>query len=335
MGKVTHSAAITADIDQEYMRRALQLARLGNLSAVPNPMVGAVIVANERIIGEGYHIRPGEGHAEVNAMASVSFQDRSLIPGSTVYVTLEPCAHQGRTPPCASLLIRERVGRVVVGCIDPFAEVNGRGIAMLRDAGIDVSVGVLEDECLNLNRRFITFHREHRPYITLKWARSADGFIDSLRTDDTTPPAHLSTPATQMHVHCQRAHHQAILVGHRTWMLDNPRLDVRRWFGTLPLRCVLGNISVACLPSDVLCLSDIRAMLVTLHARGIQSLLVEGGRQTLQSFIDNDLWDEAWEECAAVTLGEGVPAPRMACEANVTEKIWGVTFNHWDAKGRH
>ncbi len=330
MSKSKQSFTNAATDDEKYMLRALQLARLGKNTTAPNPMVGAVIMAQGRIIGEGYHIRAGEGHAEVNAINSVSEDDRHLLHESTIYVTLEPCAHYGRTPPCAELIIRKGIPRCVIGCIDPFAKVKGKGIAMLREAGIEVKVGVLEEECLWLNRRFITFHSMQRPYITLKWARSADGFIDALRTSG--PAARLSTPATQLHVHQQRADHEAILVGHTTWDADNPRLDLRRWFGTPPLRCVLGNLSDEELPADVLAMPDIDSMLKELHRRGIQSLLVEGGRQTLQSFIDSGLWDEAWEEHAAVYLHEGVCAPKMPRDADEVKVIWGVKFCHWVAK---
>ena len=160
--------------DEIYMRRCLQLARCGEFYAKPNPMVGAVIVADGRIIGEGYHVRCGEGHAEVNAFASVSPADEHLLPEATIYVSLEPCSHWGKTPPCADLIVKKGVRRAVVGCIDPFAEVQGRGIKRLRDAGIEVTVGVLEDECKRLNKRFFTFHSLHRPFITLKWAQTAN-----------------------------------------------------------------------------------------------------------------------------------------------------------------
>ena len=190
-----------------YMRRCIQLAQNGLLTCRPNPMVGAVIVHDGHIIGEGYHIRAGEGHAEVNAFASVRTEDEPLLPESTMYVSLEPCAHYGKTPPCAELIIRKGVRRVVVGCVDPFARVQGRGIQMLRDAGIEVTVGVLEDECRELNKRFFTFHEHHRPYILLKWAQTADGFID-----DHFRPVKISTPFTQMLVHKLRAESDAILV---------------------------------------------------------------------------------------------------------------------------
>ncbi len=183
----------TTKDDESYMRRCLQLARNGRQNAKPNPMVGAVIVADGRIIGEGYHVRCGESHAEVNAFASVDTADESLLREATLYVSLEPCSHYGKTPPCADLIVRKGVRRVVVGCIDEFSQVQGRGIAKLREAGIDVSVGVLEEECRWLNRRFFTFHRERRPYIILKWAQTANGFID-----DEGHAVAISSPFTQM-----------------------------------------------------------------------------------------------------------------------------------------
>ncbi|MBP7358219.1 MAG: bifunctional diaminohydroxyphosphoribosylaminopyrimidine deaminase/5-amino-6-(5-phosphoribosylamino)uracil reductase RibD, partial [Prevotella sp.] len=194
--------------DEKYMRRCLQLAANGKNNAKPNPMVGAVIVCDGRIIGEGYHVRCGEGHAEVNAFKSVKDEDGRLLTKSTMYVSLEPCSHYGRTPPCADLIVSKKVRRVVIGCIDPFAKVQGRGIQKLRDAGIEVTVGVLENECLELNKRFVTYNTHHRPYVILKWAQSANGFLD-----DNFKAASFSTLFTQMLVHKLRAESDAILVG--------------------------------------------------------------------------------------------------------------------------
>ena len=208
--------------DEKYMRRCLQLAQNGQQNAKPNPMVGAVIVsADGRIIGEGYHVRCGEGHAEVNAFASVRTEDESLLKEATIYVSLEPCSHYGKTPPCADLIIKKGVRRVVVGCVDPYAEVQGRGIRKLREAGIEVTVGVLEKECMALNRRFFTFHREHRPYIILKWAQTANGFID-----DHFKPLQISNEFTKMLSHKLRAEEDAILVGRVTDERDKPQLAI-------------------------------------------------------------------------------------------------------------
>ena len=211
------------ETDEMYMSRCLQLAACGIYGARPNPMVGAVIVApGGRIIGEGYHAKCGEGHAEVNAFASVRAADEKLLPQSTLYVSLEPCSHYGKTPPCADLVVSKGVARVVVGCVDPFAKVHGAGIKKLREAGIQVTVGVMEEECRELNRRFFTFQTLHRPYIILKWAQSVDGFIDR-----DFKPTMISTPFTQMLAHKLRSECQAILVGRVTAERDRPRLDVR------------------------------------------------------------------------------------------------------------
>ena len=197
------------EFNEQYMRRCIELAQLGRMHAAPNPMVGAVIVCGNRIIGEGYHAVCGKAHAEVNAINSVRPSDRELLRESTLYVSLEPCSHYGKTPPCARLIIKTGIPRVVVGCVDPFAKVQGRGIAMLREAGIEVVVGVLEAECRALNRRFITAQTLRRPYITLKWARSADGFIDAWREDDSQGAAQISSPWSLMRVHQLRAMNQA------------------------------------------------------------------------------------------------------------------------------
>lgn len=337
----------TENTDALYMRRCLELARLGHLHAQPNPMVGAVIVCEGRIIGEGYHAVCGKGHAEVNAIASVRPADRPLLKQSTIYVSLEPCAHYGKTPPCARLIVQTGIPRVVVGCIDPFAKVQGRGIAILREAGIEVKVGVLEDECRALNRRFFTAQTLHRPYITLKWARSADGFLDRWRFEGENVendvengvengvenrPAALSTPWSIMRVHQLRAMHQAILVGHGTLRLDHPQLNVRHWAGPQPVRVVLGRVAEGELPAGWLAYADIETALTELyHTEGIQSILVEGGQQTLQSFIDQGLWDEAYVELSTQTLGSGVPEPRMPVGVRLTEEhYFGATVWHYE-----
>ena len=278
---------------QNYMRRCLQLAACGRQGAHPNPMVGAVIVAADgRIIGEGYHVRCGEAHAEVNAFRSVKAEDEALLSEATIYVSLEPCAHYGKTPPCADLIIKKGVRRVVVGCVDSFDRVAGRGIERLRAAGIEVMVGVLEEECRWLNRRFFTFHRLHRPYITLKWAETADGFID-----DHFHPLAISTPFTRMLVHRLRAENDAIVVGRVTNEREHPRLNVRHWHGPSPRRIVVDGQH----PLN----------LEALYTQGIQTLLVEGGATTLQRFIDQGLWDEIRVETSQQTVGDGTPAPTL------------------------
>ena len=286
--------------DEKYMRRCIQLALNGRQNAKPNPMVGAVIVsADGRIIGEGYHVRCGEGHAEVNAFASVSQKDEALLKEATMYVSLEPCSHYGKTPPCADLIIRKGVRRVVVGCIDEFAEVQGRGIKKLQDAGIEVQVGVLEEECKALNRRFFTFHREKRPYIILKWAQTANGFID-----DQYKPVQISNDFTKMLSHKLRAEEDAILVGRVTNERDHPQLTVRDWRGQDPKRLVIDHAHPLNLES--------------LHAHNIQSLIVEGGAETLRSFLMQNLWDEIRVETnTTMTVSGGTRAPQIPANVEV------------------
>ena len=286
--------------DEKYMRRCIQLALNGRQNAKPNPMVGAVIVsADGRIIGEGYHVRCGEGHAEVNAFASVSQKDEALLKEATMYVSLEPCSHYGKTPPCADLIIRKGVRRVVVGCIDEFAEVQGRGIKKLQDAGIEVQVGVLEEECKALNRRFFTFHREKRPYIILKWAQPANGFID-----DQYKPVQISNDFTKMLSHKLRAEEDAILVGRVTNERDHPQLTVRDWRGLDPKRLVIDHAHPLNLES--------------LHAHNIQSLIVEGGAETLRSFLMQNLWDEIRVETnTTMTVSGGTRAPQIPANVEV------------------
>ena len=318
--------------DELYMHRCIQLARNGLCGAPPNPMVGAVIVCDGKIIGEGYHAKCGEAHAEVNAIRSV--KNPELLKRSTIYVSLEPCAHHGKTPPCADLIVEKQLKRVVIGCQDPFAKVNGKGIEKLRNAGIEVKVGVLEEACLELISRFVTFHAQKRPYITLKWAQSSDGFIDYKRNDGEA--VKLSNDLTRMLVHKRRSEHTAILVGRRTALLDNPSLTIRDWHGKAPLRLVLdkdlslpdslhlfdgsvptivftakekksyNNVEYIRLDFSTLILPQ---MMEVLFARNIQSLLVEGGSQLLQSFLDENMWDEIFVEEAPFILQDGVKAP--------------------------
>jgi len=284
--------------DEQYMRRCLQLASNGLLTCRPNPMVGAVIVARGRIIGEGWHVRCGEGHAEVNAFASVRACDEALLPEATIYVSLEPCSHYGKTPPCADLIVSKGVRRVVVGCVDPFAKVQGRGIDKIRQAGIDVTVGVLEDECRWLNRRFFTFHQKGRPYIILKWAQTADGYID-----DHGHAAAISTPYTKMLVHKLRAECDAILVGRVTDEREHPQLNVRLWAGPSPVKMVLASGH------------GIEDVMAECRELQLLTLLVEGGCRTLQSFIEAGLWDELRVEKGQLTTGGGTPAPCLPEDA--------------------
>ncbi len=319
--------------DSLYMRRCLQLAAMAEGHTSPNPMVGAVVVCDGRVIGEGYHRCCGEAHAEVNAIASV--RDKSLLSHSTLYVSLEPCSHFGKTPPCCDLIISCGIPKVVVGCLDPFPQVAGRGVARLREHGVEVTVGVLADECRRLNRAFMTFQLKARPYILLKWAQSADGFMDYNRRAEE-PPARLSDDITRVWVHRLRAVSDAILVGTNTVMKDNPLLTVRYWGGRNPLRVtidrhgripldahildgsvptlLLGNpvgragIEAVSVPDA----SDVLTVLMDeLSRRKIQSLMVEGGSSLLQSFIAAGLWDEARIETSPFLLHEGVPSPTI------------------------
>lgn len=342
--------------EEKYMWRSIQLAQNGQCNAAPNPMVGAVIVCDGKIIGEGYHVRCGEAHAEVNAIRSV--KDASLLKRSTIYVTLEPCSHYGKTPPCADLIIEKRIPRIVIGCQDPFSKVAGRGIQKLKDAGRDVIVGVLEQECKHLIRRFITFHTLRRPYITLKWAESADKFIDVCRTEGS--PVILSTPLTSMLVHKKRTEHSAIMVGTHTAELDNPSLNVRHWYGRSPVRIVIDR--VLSLPTDLHLFDGSTPTLVfteatqesksnieyitidfqedillqimeILYSRGLQSLLVEGGSLLLQSFIDTGLWDEIFVEETPISLFSGVKSPEISDKIPYeTEQSFGRSFRHYTAE---
>lgn len=341
--------------DEKYMRRCLQLARNGLCRTAPNPMVGAVVVCDGQIIGEGYHVRCGQAHAEVNAIRSV--KDEALLKRSTLYVSLEPCSHYGKTPPCADLIVEKGIPRIVVGCQDPFAKVAGRGIRKLREAGREVLVGVLEQECRALISRFITFHTLHRPYVTLKWAESADGYLDVVRKEGK--PVRLSNDLTMLLVHKKRAEHSAILVGTRTALLDNPSLNVRDWYGPSPVRvvidrrCVLpagGHLLDGTVPTLVFTervqapkpgveyvQADFQKPLLPqlldgLYARGLQSLLVEGGSCTLQSFIDAGLWDEAFVEESPLRLKDGIRAPQIGREKICFyEQHFGRVIRHYKA----
>lgn len=322
--------------DEQYMRRCLQLAEQGLGRTYTNPMVGAVVVHNDTIIGEGYHHKAGEPHAEVNAINSV--KDKELLKESTIYVSLEPCAHYGKTPPCADLIIRMGIPRVVVGCVDSFSKVAGEGIKRIRNAGREVIVGVLEKECRELNKRFFCYHENHRPYIILKWAESADGFISLA---DRTP-VWLTDDVAKREVHKQRSEEMSILIGSGTANSDNPSLTTREWHGSSPIRVLFSpnehiddglklfndglgllvltdnasrsedNIKYiqldTSLPSRALQISK------ALYDEGIQSVIIEGGQQTLQTFIDADLWDEAFVYYGEKLLHNGIKAPIIDAE---------------------
>ena len=338
------------NIDEKYMRRAIQLAKSGNGSVSPNPMVGAVIVANGRIIGEGFHRRFGEAHAEVNAINSLKESDVALLEKATLYVTLEPCSHYGKTPPCSELIIHKKIPRIVTGSADPFKEVSGRGIRMLREARCDVVCGIMEKECMELNEKFMTAHILHRPYILLKWAESSDRMIDRTRKQGETP-ARFSTAATTSLVHKLRSEYDAIMTGTNTVILDNPSLTVRQWNGRNPLRVTIDNNGR--IPSTSKILTDGNPTLIftrnmanpnyikvpekaetleficsRLYANGITSLMVEGGTTLLQAFIDRNLWDETRIERNSRPLGSGMPAPSIPQGIITEERTDGNLIIH-------
>ncbi len=306
-------------IQHTYMQRCLELAAKGAGKVAPNPMVGAVLVYNDEIIGEGWHKQFGEAHAEVNCINSVSDENKRLITSSTLYVSLEPCAHFGKTPPCADLIIQHKIPKVFIGCRDPFIEVNGKGIEKLQAAGVEVEFGIMEEECKALNKRFFTFHIQQRPYIILKWAETADGFIAPL-AEAEEPRLLISNEYSNRIVHQWRSEEAAILVGTNTALLDDPALTTRLWTGKSPVRLVLDmnlrlpttlkifdgtvrtivfnsakqeekdNLMFYKLESEKDVIDQITKALYQLK---IQSVIVEGGAKLLQSFIDAGLWDEA------------------------------------------
>ena len=306
-----------------YIAHCLEIARRGEYYVAPNPMVGAVLVdADGTILAEGWHEKYGEAHAEVNCFRHFEVsKSRDLdLATCTLFVSLEPCSHYGKTPPCAKLIIEKGVGRVVVGMLDPNPLVAGKGVQMLRDAGIDVVVGVLEDQCRELNKRFLCLHENHRPYVILKWAQTSDGFIDIKRTSGS--PIKISTPKTKEIVHRMRAENMAIMVGTNTVLLDNPRLLNTHWQGRNPIRVTLDRHNR--IPSDARILSDESETIVyrdrtdwpyiltDLASRNIHSILVEGGTTLLTHILQTGLWDEIHVEVAPeLTIGDGVPAPAI------------------------
>lgn len=321
--------------DEKYMARCIELAKMGAANVSPNPMVGCVIVYKGKIIGEGYHEKYGEAHAEVNAIRSV--KDPNLLKQSTLYVSLEPCAHHGKTPPCSDLIVEKQLARVVIGTIDPFAEVAGKGIEKLINNGIDVKLGVLENECLELNKRFFTFHNKKRPYILLKWAQTADGFIDMERdAGNYGQPTWITGQGALVRVHEMRAMEDAILVGTRTAEKDNPSLTTRLVEGKNPLRLVLDrdlklppSLHLFDNSTPTVVINGIKSaksentewvqidyaknvpkqILEILYQNEKLSLIVEGGKQLLQSFIDAELWDEAHIYTGDTLFEKGVTAP--------------------------
>ena len=306
-----------------YIAHCIEIARRGEYFVAPNPMVGAVLVdENGTILAEGWHEKYGEGHAEVNCfrhLETSKYRDLEMSK-CTLFVSLEPCSHYGKTPPCAKLIIEKGVGRVVVGMLDPNPLVAGKGVQMLREAGIEVIVGVLEKECRELNKRFLCLHEQHRPYVILKWAQTADGFVDIKRTGGS--PLKISTPKTKEIVHRMRAENMAIMVGTNTVLLDNPRLLNTHWQGRNPIRVTIDRHGR--IPADARIFSDDAETIVyrdrtdwpfiteDLAKRNIHSILVEGGTTLLNHILDTGIWDEIHVEVAPeLTIGDGVKAPNI------------------------
>ncbi len=307
-----------------YIKRCLQVAKNGLGSTRPNPMVGAVVVYDNRIIGEGFTSAYGGNHAEVNAINSV--KDQALLNKSTLYVTLEPCSHFGKTPPCSDLIIRHKIHEVVIGCVDDNPEVSGKGIAKLRASGCNVTIGILEAECKTHHKRFFTFHNKKRPYIILKWAESKDGFIAPISKDEQKP-VWITNTYSRQRVHKWRAEEQAILVGTNTVLEDNPSLTVRDWTGENPIRVVLDkesklnpNFNVFNDTAETFRITNreidfnkpIAIQIADiLYKKNINSIIIEGGSQTLQTFINEVLWDEARVFTGDMEFKTGIKAPKL------------------------
>ncbi len=337
---------------QKYIKRCIKLAKNGLGTTYPNPLVGCVIVHNDIIIGEGWHYEAGKPHAEVNAISSV--KDHSLLKDATIYVSLEPCSHFGKTPPCSDLIIAKGIKKVVIGTVDSFAKVSGTGIQKLINAGCDVVIGVLEKECLELNKRFFTFHNKKRPYIILKWAETKDGFLAPTSTKKRAP-VWITTPYSRQLVHKWRSEEPAILVGNKTVVNDNPKLNIRDWSGQNPVRVIIDLSGKTPIDSSVLDQTTKTIVITTkeyaktntknltyesidrqddittkicniLYNYNIQSIIIEGGKQTLQSFIDKNLWDEARVFTGNTTFGNGIKKPILTGKILSKEKIMSDTL---------
>lgn len=329
-------------IHEKYINRCIEIAKNGLGTTRPNPMVGCVIVHNNLIIGEGFTSTYGGAHAEVNAIQSVT--DTALLKEATLYVTLEPCSHFGKTPPCSDLIIKHEIPKVVIGMIDDNSLVAGRGIKRLKNAGCNVTVGVLEAECKAHHKRFFTFHNKKRPYIILKWAESADGFI-SPKTKDEQKPVWITNTYSRQLVHKWRAEEQAILVGGNTIMYDNPSLTVRDWTGLQPIRvvidthnnlpnnCAIFNTSAKTIKftEAELDLSKPLAsqMCKHLHEHNITSIIIEGGSKTLQTFINENLWDEARVFYGTNYFLDGTKAPSITGILTSETKILNDTLKYY------
>ena len=327
-------------IHEKYINRCIQLSKNGLIAAMPNPSVGAVVVFEDKIIGEGFTSAYGGNHAEVNAINSVI--DKSLLSKSTIYVSLEPCSHFGKTPPCCDLIIKYKIPNVVVGTVDSNIRVAGNGIKKLIEAGTNVIVGVLEKSCRDSNKRFFTFHEKKRPYIILKWAESIDGFIAPtfrkvLEKEKQRKPVWISNQYSRQLVHKWRSEEQAILVGTQTVIDDNPKLDVRDWKGKNPIRIVLDQnnripkeslifdrrAKTLLINNEVIYFDENIAFKITkyLFENNIQSVIIEGGSKTLQTFIDSNLWDEARIFMGKIDFKDGIKAPIFKGDFKNSTKI--------------
>lgn len=345
-------------VQEKYIKRCIELAKNGLGTTYPNPLVGCVIVYKNEIIGEGWHKKSGEAHAEVVAINSVKNKD--LLKNATIYVSLEPCSHFGKTPPCADLIVKYKIPNVVIGTIDPNSKVAGNGVKKLLEAGINVTIGVLEDECNELNKRFFTFHQKKRPFIILKWAESSDGFI-SPEVKSEQKPVWITNEFSRQLVHKWRSEEQAILVGTQTIIDDNPTLTVRDWVGKNPIRIVidrnnniskenhifdnqaqtivfsnldfhseLENIKIIKIDFDK---NSTEQIISILYENQIQSVIIEGGRHTIQSFIDKNLWDEARVFQGEIYLENGTKAPVLSAKNSIKITIKNDTllnFRNYD-----
>lgn len=332
---------------EKYMQRCIEIAQMGIGHVAPNPMVGCIIVYDHKIIGEGYHYKYGGAHAEVNAIEAV--KDKSLLKKAVLYVNLEPCDHSGKTPPCTDLIIEHQIPTVVVGCVDTYSKVAGKGIEKLKAAGCSVTVGILEKEARFLNRRFFTLHEKKRPFVILKWAQTLDGFMDGVRKEtDPLRPNWITSKASQIAVHKWRSEETSILIGTRTALNDNPELTVRLWDGKNPIRILIDRTlriprhyhlfdqSVPTLifteknklPENNLEFIQIdfsgyviQQILNKLYQKSIQSIIIEGGATTLEMFIENNLWDEARILIGNKTFGKGLKAPVLNNMVMFSDKI--------------
>lgn len=332
--------------DEKYMQRCLYLAQKGLGLTYPNPLVGSVIVYNGRVIGEGWHRKAGEAHAEVHAIDSVKEADRNLLTKATLYVNLEPCAHHGKTPPCSDLIVRTGIPNVVVAVIDSFSEVAGKGIEHMQNFGVNVKVGLLQNEARLLNRRFFTFHEKKRPYIILKWAQTIDGYTDIIRKKDTpVQPYWITNKLSRTVVHKWRSEEAAIMVGTNTAEKDNPKLNVRDWSGSQPLRLFIdrklrlpSNLNLTDGSQPTVCFTEIdvasteniryvklnfeqpttqpvtRQIMNYLYANGLQTVFVEGGTQLINSLYNTNLWDEARVFVGNKFFRVGTKAPNIKGE---------------------